>query len=157
MKVKNKIPIKGKLHYVLKDKDGNIKQEDTIYNTITNFMDAHVADQMSDQGDAQIGFMAIGSGTGQGASDTDLSNFVSILALSGAGPIQGSGGDDNDVVYSGYWAAGAGTNDSLSEAGIFQASGTTRDTMCTYNDGLSVNKGASDTLKIDWTVTFGDS
>ncbi len=156
--MKDKQIIKGKLHYVLKDEYGNIKKEDTIYNTITNVMDAHIADQMSDQAEAQIGFMAIGSGTGQSASSTDLANFIDILALSGTGPIQGAGGDDNDVVYSGYWAAGEGTNDDITEAGIFQASGTSRTTLCTYvGSGIDANKGVNDTLKIDWTVTYGAS
>lgn len=156
IKEKN-IPMKGKIEYTLRDESGKVKDHGIIENTITNFMDAHVADQMSDQGEAQIGFMALGSGTGQTASSTDLANFIDINALSGTGPIQGTGGDDNDVIYSGYWGAGDATNDSITEAGIFQASGTSRTTLCTYNDGLSINKGASDTLKIDWTVTFGAS
>lgn len=151
------LKIKGKVAYELRDKYGNLKDSGVSYNTITNLMDAHVADQMSDQGDSAIGFIAIGSGTGQGAADTDLANYVNLIALSGAGALQGSGGDDNDVTYSGFWAAGEATNDSISEAGLFQASGTTRNTLMTYNDGLSVNKGADDTLKIDWTVTFGAS
>lgn len=157
--MKENLGMKGKIDYTLKDKDGNIKDSGVIANTITNFMDAHVADQMSDQGEAQIGFIALGSGVGQTEASVDLSNYISasLIALSGAGPIQGTGGDDNDVIYSGFWGAGVATNDSISEAGIFQVSGTTRDSMCTYNSGLSINKGASDTLKIDWTVTFGAS
>lgn len=155
--MKDKQEIKGKLHIVLRDKDGNIKKEQTIDNTLTNLFDAHVADQLTDQGEAVIGFISIGSGTGQVASSTDLSNHINTLALSGSSPIQGAGGADNDAIYSGFWAAGVGTNDSITEAGIFRASGTTRDTLMTYNDGLSINKGASDTLKIDWTLTFGAS
>ena len=155
---KEKIPMKGEVHYVLKDKDGNLIKEDTIKNTITAVMDAHVADQMSDSGDAQIGWIALGTGTGQTSSSTDLAtyNAGTFLALSGTGPVQGTAGSDNDVTYSGFWGAGVGTA-TITEAGIFQASGASRTTMCTYNDGLSVSKGASDTLKIDWTVTFGAS
>ena len=155
--IKDNQKIKGKLHIVLRGENGEIKQEQFIDNTITNLFDAHVADQMSDSGDAAIGFMSIGSGIGQTASSTDLSNHVATLALSGT--LQGTGGADNDVVYSGFWAAGEGTEtgDGIKEAGIFQASGTSRTTLMTYNDGLSVTKGADDTLKIDWTVTFGSS
>jgi len=150
--------IKGRIHYVLRDKFGDVKEDKEIDNTITNLLDAHVADQMSDQGDAQIGFIALGSGTGQGASSTDLANYVAgtLIALSGTGQIQGTGGDDNDVIYSGFWGAGVGT-DTITEAGIFLGSATSRSDLQTYNDGLSVTKGASDTLKIDWTVTFGAS
>ncbi len=150
--------IKGKLHIVLRDKDGDIKQEEIIDNTITNLLDAHVADQMSDSGDSAIGFIALGTSTGQGAASTDLATYsaATLIALSGTGQVQGSGGDDNDVVYSGFWAAGVGTA-TITEAGIFLGSATSRSDMMTYNDSLNVAKGASDTLKIDWTVTFGAS
>jgi len=154
--MKDNLGIKGELHIVLKDGDGNIKQDDILLNTITNGMDAHIADQMTDSGDATIGWMAVGSGTGQSASSTDLANFINIIALSGTSPIQGTGGDDNDAIYSAFWGAGVGTG-SVREAGIFLGSATSRSDMMTYNDALTVNKGASDTLKIDWTVTFGAS
>lgn len=153
-----KFSIKGKIHIVLYDIDGNIKQEQTIDNTITNGMDAHVADQMSDSGDAAIGFMQLGSGTGETSSSTGLNKEItdSTIALSGTGQIQGSSGDDNDVIYSAFWTTGVSTG-SILEAGIFLSSGVTMDTLMTYNDGLDINKGASDTLKIDWTATFGAS
>ena len=156
--MKENLGVKGKLHVVLKDKDGNIKSDNLYTNTITNIMDAHIADQMSDSGDATIGWIALGSGTGQIATSTDLSNYVAatFLALSGTGPVQGAGGDDNDVTYSGYWGAGVGT-DTITEAGVFVTSGTSRTKLATYDDTLNVAKGASDTLKIDWTVTFGAS
>ena len=155
--MEEKFGIKGRIDYQLFGEDGALKDEGHIANTITNFMDAHVADQMSDATEATIGFMALGSGTGQGAASTDLANFINLKALSGTGPVQGTAGDDNDVIYSAYWAAGESTNTSISEAGLFQASGTSRTTLCTYNDSISINKGAADTLKIDWTVTFGSS
>ncbi len=156
--MKENLGMKGELHVVLKDKDGNIISDELISNTITNLMDAHVADQMSDSGDAAIGWIALGTGTGQGAGDSDLAtyNAGTFLALSGAGPIQGTSGDDNDVVYSGYWQAGVGTA-TITEAGIFLGSATSRADMMTYDGTLNVAKGASDTLKIDWTVTFGAS
>ena len=155
--MKDKFGIKGKLHVVLRDKDGNVKQEDVIANTITNLLDAHVADQMSDSGDGTIGFIALGTGTGQGAASTDLATYsaATLIALSG-NPTQGAGGADNDVVYAGFWDAGVGTA-TITEAGIFLGSATSRSDMMTYNDSLNVSKGASDTLKIDWTVTFGTS
>lgn len=143
--------IKGKLDYELRDKNGNLIDEGHDINTITTFMNTHVALQVATPtAGSEIGFMGIGSGTGQTAASTDLANYVNMIALSGDGGLQAG----SDVVYSGYWAAGAGTG-SIREAGVFQVSGTSRSNMCTYNDGITVNKGASDTLKIDWTITFG--
>jgi len=55
--MEEKFGIKGKVEYELRDIDGNLKDSGIIPNTITNGMDAHVADQMSDSTDSQIGFM----------------------------------------------------------------------------------------------------
>jgi len=153
--MKDKFGIKGKVHYVLRDKDENIKDEGEVHNDITVGMDAHVADQMADQGDAQIGFIALGTGTGGTTASTDLATYEAgtLIALSGT-QTQGTAAADNDVVYSGFWDAGVGTA-SITEAGIFLGSATSRSDLMTYNDGLTITKGASDTLKIDWTVTYG--
>lgn len=151
------ITMKGKLAWELKDNTGNIKDSGEVTNTLTELFDAHIAERMCANSTGSIQWMALGSGVGQDASSTDLSNFIEIIALSGASPIQGAGAADNDAIYSAYYAAGEGTNTNITEAGIFRTSGTVRDTLMTYNSGLSINKGASDTLKIDWTVTFGAS
>jgi len=148
--------IKGKIEYTLYDQEGEVKDTGLIANTITQGMDAHVADQMSDQGDAAIGFIALGTGTGQTAASTDLATYEAGTLIALSGIQQGTAAADNDVVYSGYWEAGVGTA-SITEAGIFLGSAAARSDMMTYNDALSVTKGASDTLKIDWTVTFGAS
>jgi len=157
--MKDNFGIKGLLKYELRDEFGNLKDAGSVPNTITELMDAHVADQMSDSTDAAIGFIALGSGVGQTAASTDLAKYIAGTFLALSGTLQGTGEADNDVVYSGYWGAGVGTEtgDGIREAGIFQASGTSRTTLMTYNSGLSISKGASDTLKIDWTVTFGAS
>ena len=153
-----KFGIKGKIEYELRDIDGNLKDSGVIPNTITALMDAHVADQMADSTDAQIGFIALGTGTGETSASTDLATYsaATLIALSGTGAVQGAAAADNDVVYSGYWEAGVGTA-SLTEAGLFLGSASSRSDMMTYNDALTITKGASDTLKIDWTVTFGAS
>ena len=154
--MEEKFGIKGKIEYELRDVDGNLKDSGVVDNTITALMDAHVADQMSDSTDAQIGYIALGTGTGETSASTDLATYSAGTFLGLSGTAQGSAAADNDVVYSGYWGAGVGTA-SITEAGIFLGSATTRADMMTYNDGLTITKGASDTLKIDWTVTFGDS
>ena len=46
--MEEKFGIKGRIDYQLFGEDGALKDEGHIANTITNFMDAHVADQMSD-------------------------------------------------------------------------------------------------------------
>lgn len=144
--------LKGLCHVCLFGPDGSLKDERLIENTITNLMDAHVADQMSDQGEAAIGYMSVGTGSGQGAGDTGLDAVLDRNALTST--TQQAGADDNDVEYVGDWAAGDGTG-AITEAGILRADDDA--TLMTYADFAAVNKAAGDTLKITWTVTFGAS
>ena len=124
-----------------------LKDERWIHNTVTALGDAHVADQMSDKGNAVMGWMAVGTGT---PSATALGTELDRNALTST--TQGTGGDDNDVIYVGDWAAGDGTG-AITEAGIFNAAAA--GTMFVSASFSVINKGASDTLKITWTVTFG--
>jgi len=144
--------IKGVCHLRLLGPDGKLKEDRLIHNTITELMDAHVADQMSDQGDAAIGYMNVGTGSGQGAADVGLDSELDRNALDST--TQGAAGDDNDVIYVCTWAAGDGTG-AITEAGIMRADNNT--TMMAYADFAVVNKLAADSLVITWTVTFGAS
>lgn len=151
--LKSKMGIKGMCHIELFGQDGVLKDERTIGNTITVGGDAHVADQMSDSGDAAIGYMAVGTSTGgKSTASTGLETSLDRNALTST--TQGTGGADNDVIYIGDWAAGDGTG-ALVEAGILHADNNT--TLMAYADFAAINKGAADTLKITWTVTFGSS
>ncbi len=150
--LKSRAPIKGVMTLTLRDSKGRIKEQRRVENTITELMDAHVADQMSDSGDAAIGFMAVGTGTGQTSASTGLAVSLDRNALTST--TQQGAGDDNDVIYVGDWAAGDGTG-SITEAGIFLSDNNT--TMMTYASFAVVTKAAGDTLQINWTVTFGAS
>ncbi len=148
----SKIGLKGTMHLILRDADGFIKDERVVENTITELMDEQVADQMSDQGNAAIGFMAVGTGTGQGSADVGLATSLDRNALDST--TQDGAGDDNDVIYVASWAAGDGTG-NITEAGIMQADNNT--TMMTVASFGVVTKLGADTLTITWTVTFGAS
>ena len=144
--------IKGVACIQLFGPDGKLKEERIIHNTVTELMDAHVADQMSDQGDAAIGWMAVGTGSGQTSASTGLAVTLDRNALTST--TQGVAGADNDVIYVGTWAAGDGTG-AITEAGVMRADNNT--TMMLYASFSVVNKGAADTLVITWTATFGAS
>jgi len=144
--------IKGKCEVKLFGPDGRLKEERVIHNTVTNLLDAHVADQMSDSADATLGFIAVGTGSGQNAADTGLDAVLDRNALTSV--TQQAGGDDNDVLYVGDWAAGDGTG-AITEAGILRLDDDA--TLAFYADFAVVNKAAGDTLQINWTVTYGAS
>jgi len=152
MKFKSRQGIRGHAHIELRGPDGRIKEVRDIENTITELMDAQVADQMADQTDAAIGYMAVGTGSGQAASDTGLDATLDRNALDST--TQGAGAADNDVVYVCTWAPTDGTG-AITEAGIMRLDDDA--TLMTYSDFAVINKGAADSLVITWTVTFGAS
>ena len=158
MKVKEekfKIPFKGEVKKELRDKEGKLKEVRKVRNTFMSVGDAHVADQLAEQDEVQMGWMAVGtSGTALAASDTTLGSELDRNALSGSYPEQAAGGDDNDVKYKAAWAAGDATG-ALTEAAIFNSSGA--GSMLCGSTFPVINKGASDTLTITWTVTCGAS
>ena len=152
MEFTSKFGIKGRAHLQLFGADGKLKEERFIDNTITELMDAQVADQMSDQGDAAIGYMAVGTGSGQTSASVGLAVSLDRNALTST--TQGAAGADNDVVYVGDWLAADGTG-AITEAGILRLDDNT--SLMTYADFAVVNKLAADSMVITWTVQFGVS
>ena len=150
--IKSEMGIEGLCHIKLFGEDGELKEERVIHNTVTELCDAHVADQMSDSTDAAIGYMSVGTGTGQTSASTGLATPLDQNALTST--TQGAAGADNDVVYVGTWAAGDGDG-AITEAGILQAANNT--TLMFYASFDVINKGAGDSLTITWTVQFGNS
>ena len=158
LKVKNqgfssKLGVKGLFWAHLLGPDGTLKEERIVQNTVTELCDAHIADALSDSvGEAKIGYMAVGTGSGQGASDSGLATSLSRIGLTST--TQGAGAADNDLIYVGTWGAGVGTG-AITEAGIITADNNT--SMQYYADFSVINKGSADTLVITWTATFGAS
>ena len=151
--IHDSIGMKSQVYTVLFGPDGKIKDVREIKNTWTQVGDAHVADQLSDQGNAAVGWMAVGTTSGgKSTASTTLEAEAARVALDST--TQGAGAADNDVVYVGTFGAGVGTG-ALVEAGLFNA-GAAGVMMC-YTEWAVVNKGASDTLVVTWTATFGAS
>jgi hypothetical protein len=103
-----------------------------------------VADRMNDA-NAVMSHMAVGTGTtaaaaGQTAlvTETDRNALTSTTVT------------NNAVAYVATWAAGDATA-ALTEAGIFDASSS--GDMLARTVFSVVNKGASDSMTITWTVT----
>ncbi len=151
-KFKSKMGVVGRMHLQLFGLDGKVKEERFYINTVTELGDAHIADALSDQGEGALGYMAVGTGTGQTSASTGLAVTLDRNALTST--TQGIGANDNDVIYVGTWAAGDGTG-AITEAGIFLGDNNT--SLNYYDDFAVINKGAVDTLVITWTVTHGAS
>ncbi len=150
---KERKKMSGHIKIELTDKDGNSKVVVDKKNTFTDVGDAHVADQLAEQDEAAMGWMAVGTSSAAFAvGSTALTKEIDRNALSGSYPEQGSAANDNDVKYKATWAAGDATG-AITEAGIFNSSSA--GTMLAASTFSVINKGASDTLTITWTVTCG--
>lgn len=152
-KLSEKVSRKGYLKAELFDSNGLLIERRHVKNVITEVGDAHVADQLSSSpGEAAMSHMAIGtSSTAAATGNTALVSALDRNALTSR--TQGAGAADNDVIYVGDWAAGDGTG-AITEAGIFNSS--SGGSMLCRQVFSVINKGASDTLKITWTVSIGD-
>lgn len=131
------------MHIVLRDKDGNIKAERKIHNTVTTAGKNGIADQiLASPTLGKPTHMAVGTGTPSGtALGTELDrNALTSKTRSGA-----------VVTFVGDWAAGDGTG-AITEAGIFDAASTGN--MWASQSFSVINKAASDTLSISWTLTI---
>jgi len=148
--------MKGHIKIELFDKEGNVIQIIEKDNTFMAAGDAHVADQLAaTPGELAMGWMAVGSGsTPFTTSSTTLTDEIDRNALTGGYPEQQAAAADNDVVYKATWAAADATG-ALTEAGIFNSSGA--GSMLAASTFSVINKGASDTLTVTWTVTVGAS
>lgn len=134
--------LKANMHIVLRDKDGNIKEERHIHNTVTTAGKNGIADQiLASPTLNKPTHMAIGTGT---PTATALGTELDRNALA-------SKTRSNAIVtFTGSWAAGDGTG-AITEAGIFDAASTGN--MWASQSFSVINKGASDVLSISWTLT----
>ena len=138
--INDDLKLKGKLAISL---NGKIIQE--VDNLVVTAGKGYVASRMKDTTATAMSHMAIGSGsTAAAASDTALGNQLGRVALT-------STTVSNAVVtYVASFPAGTGTG-AVTEAGILNASSS--GTMLCRTVFSVVNKGASDSMTVTWTVT----
>ena len=143
------VKIHGRVLLELRGPDGELKETRETSNLVVDTGEAHIANRLSTSptGNA-MSHMAIGTGaTAPAAGNTALGTEIDRNALTSATNAA------NVITYVGNWAAGNGTNSAITEAGIFNAASV--GTMLARATFTAINKGASDTLAITWTVTIG--
>lgn len=149
--VRDVIPARGLVVVELRDVRGDLKVRREVENLVVTAGKNHIADQLkSSPAQAAMGWMAVGTGsTAPAAGDTLLGTEIDRNALTSRTAAT------NVVTYVGDWAAGDATNAAIAEAGIFNIVTANTITMLARATFTAINKGASDTLKITWTVTVG--
>ena len=140
------LKLRGDVALVLRDKDGNIKDERLIENLIVDTGLNFICDRMKDDETAMT-HMALGSGsTAAAAGDTTLGSQLGSREV-----LDSSTVTNNQIVYVSSFEAGDATG-AVTEAGIFNAS--TGGTMLCRTVFSVVNKAADDTLSVNWTITL---
>ena len=145
--INDKLKLRGDVAIVLRDKDGNVKDERKINNLVVNSGLAYICSRMAGSSPGLMTHMGAGSGTtAVAAGQTDL---VSILGSREA--LDSTSASANAITFQCTWEAGKSTG-AITESGIFNASsGSTMLARVTFG---VVNKAASDTLSITHTITL---
>lgn len=138
--IKDGLTLTGKLAIAI---NGQTVKE--VNNLVVTAGKGYVASRMKDASTSAMSHMAIGTATtAAAASQTALGNEAARTTLTST-TVSGA-----DVTYVDTFAAGTGTG-AITEAGIFNASSS--GTMLCRTVFDVVNKGASDSMTITWTVT----
>ena len=144
------LKLSGQLNIVLRDKNGNVKEERTEKNLVVTTGLGYIASRMKDASATAMTHMALGSGTTNAlAAQTDL-----VTLLGSREALDSTTVTANAVAYVSSFEAGDATG-AVTEAGIFNAS--TGGTMLCRVKFDVVNKAADDTMTVTWTITVAAS
>lgn len=144
-----KFSVSGDLVLTLTDENGLIKEQRAVKNLVVTTGRNYIASRMITTTNV-MSHLAIGTGVAApAAGDSVLGAEAARNAFSSAASVSGP-----TVSYVAVFAAGTGTA-AITEAGIFNAS--TAGTMLCRTTFSAINKGALDTLTINWNVTINAS
>lgn len=144
------LKVKGRLNIVLRDKDGNVKDQREVNNLVVNTGLAYIISRMVGTSQAVMSHMALGAGTtAAAAGQSDLVSPLGSREALDSTTIAGA--NNNQVVYVSSFEAGDATG-AVTEAGIFNAS--TAGTMLCRTVFPVVNKAADDAMTVTWTITL---
>lgn len=145
-----KVKATGRVHFLLKDKNGKVKVDEWHENLVVAVGRNHIADQLAELDEAVMSHMAVGTGTTDAeTSNTALETELDRNALTSKA--QGTGADAHKVTYTCDWAPGDGTG-AITEAGIFNSNSA--GVMLCRSVFPVKNKGASDSLTMTWVLTL---
>lgn len=143
---KDSSKVTGSVNVVVRGEDGTVKQDFTVPNLVVDAGLDYIASRMEGTSESVMSHMAVGTGTtAADAADTTLETEAAREALTSTDVT------DNAVAYVATFAAGTGTG-ALTEAAILNASSA--GTMLCRTVFSVINKGASDSMTVTWTVTI---
>ena len=150
----DKLKVKGLISLKVTDKDGNLKDERLIKNTITNAGLAQIALLAGDASAVPFTYLALGTGTtAAAATDTALGTETSAsgLARAAATVSRVTTTVSNDTLQL-LHAFTAGASAAITECGILNAA--TDGTLLGRQVFAAVNVVSSDVLTVTYKVSF---
>lgn len=148
MQIQDENKATGALTIEVFDEHGQLKERLDITNLVVTVGKNFIASRMVGTTPAVMSHMAVGSGAVAPAdANTTLGGELGRAALTS------SSAANNVVTYAATFAAGVGTG-AVTEAGIFNAAGAGAGTLLCRTTFAVINKGASDSMTITWTVTI---
>ena len=136
----------GKLTVEIKNKQGEVIDVREVKNLVVDDGLEYIASRMKDTTATAMSHMGIGTGsTAAAAGNTALQTEAARVALTSTTVTA------NAVAYVASFGAGTGTG-AITEAGILNAASS--GTLLCRTVFSVVNKGASDSMTITWTVTI---
>jgi hypothetical protein len=146
--IDDNLKVTGQVSISLYDQNGNLKDGREVKNLVVNNGRGFIASRMISGGSSVMSHMALGSGTtAPAAGDTALESLLGVREIldSSINPASGI------VLYTSSFEGGDATG-AVTEAGIFNAaSGGTMLCRTTFD---TINKSATDTLSVTWTITI---
>ena len=148
--INENLKLSGQLNIVLRDKDGNIKEERTEKNLVVSAGLTFIACRMKNATATAMTHMGLGSGTTNvAAGQTDL-----VTLLGSREVLDSTTASSNTIAYVASFEAGDATG-AVTEAGIFNAA-SSGSMLCRTKFNV-VNKAADDTMSVTWTITLSAS
>ena len=162
--VQSKISIRGKVSWLLRGPDGRIKRRGVTHNLVTDVGDQYLATKIHGA-PTVMDDMKLGTAT-TAVTKSGAGSFVAVAdyisgsahACDNSTPKQGATADI--VQYEHTWAAGEATNATINRVGIVDNTTDAGEGDATHTlaiallDPKPVAKGAADTLKVTWDITF---
>lgn len=144
--LQDSLKLSGRVGIVLRDKDGNVIDEQTTENLVVNDGLNYICSRMEGTSQNVMSHMAVGTdNTAVAAGDTTLGTEAARVSLDSTTV------STNTIEYVASYAAGTGTG-ALVEAGIFNAA-SGGDMLCSVRFDV-INKAAADSMTITWTITL---
>lgn len=146
--IDDNLKVTGQVSISLYDQNGNLKDGREVKNLVVTTGRGFIASRMTGNASSVMSHMALGSGsTAPAAGDTALESILGVREIldSSFSPASGV------VLYTSSFEGGDATG-AVSEAGIFNAASSGLMLCRTTFD--TINKSATDTLSVTWTITI---